>query len=172
MVDNTGSTEAWTEGPGLPPGQGMLPVQTLDDIADAAWGRLLVAEGFVAVKPRVWVRSRLTFARDVFELYAVKGASYVTCCGLSLNFAPHVQSGALRWHRTAKSVALDLRLSLPDPISGLPAAAGMPGQPIDQRYLSLSRLNSASFNEAGGSTLLTARRLGRPGAARPNYHAG
>jgi hypothetical protein len=146
MKDELGPTESWTEGPGLT-AEGMLPVQALNEIADATWGTLLLAEGFVVLKPRLWVRSRLEFARDLFELCAIKSADYVPRCGLSLNFAPHVQSGALRWHRAAKSVVWDLELSLPDPISGLPAAAGTPGQAIDRRYLRLSRLSSTKFNE-------------------------
>jgi hypothetical protein len=120
--------------------EGMLPIEVLNDIANAAWGTLLVAEGFVAVKPRLWVRSRLEFARDVFTLAATKGADYVPSCGLSLNFAPHVQSGVLRWHRTAKSVMVDLSLPLPEPSSGRPGA-------VDQREFRLTRLGSAKLNE-------------------------
>jgi hypothetical protein len=138
MWDEFEPSEFWTAKAATP--EGMLPVEVLNNIADAVYGTLLVAKGFVAVKPRMWVRSRLEFARDVFSLDAVKGASYVPSCGLSLNFAPHVQSGVLRWHRTAKSVISDLSLPLPEPSSGLPGA-------VDQRDFTLTRLGSAKFNE-------------------------
>jgi len=126
----------------------MLAVQVLNEIADATWGKILVGAGFVAVKPMVWVRSRLEFARDVFKLSAGRTADYEARCGLSLNFAPHVQSGALRWHRSAKSVVIDLFLPLipqREPRS-LQSAGASPYVPVDRRDFTPSLLRSAEFN--------------------------
>ena len=131
----------------LPLGK-MLPVQVLNDIADATWGKLLLGAGFVAIKPRLWVRSRLEFARDVFELSAVKGASYVARCGFSLNFVPHVQGGEVRWHRTAKSVVMDLQLPLL-PQHELPwglQPVGTPHPLVSHRGLEPTLLRSPKFN--------------------------
>lgn len=136
--------ERWVAASELPLG-GLLPVQALNDIADATWGAILRGAGFVAVKPRLWVRSRLEFGRDVFSLSAIKGASYAIRCGLSLNFVPHVQSGVLRWHRTAKSVIVDLDLTLREP-QEVEGANDAPYFPTDRRPFTPSLLGSAKFN--------------------------
>jgi hypothetical protein len=123
----------------------MLPVQTFNEIADATWGALLLAKGFVAVRPRLWVRSRLEFGRDVVELCAIKGASFTLRCGLSLNFVPHVQSGVLRWHRTPKSVVVDLNLPLPE-LQELQGANDAPYFARSRLPFTPSLLGSAKFN--------------------------
>jgi hypothetical protein len=44
----------------------------------------------------------------LIKLQALKGASYGLCFGLSLSYLPYPYSPKLKWHRTAKSVNLDL----------------------------------------------------------------
>jgi hypothetical protein len=113
-----------------------IPVAQINEIVEATYGAVLQRAGFVTVGPRQWSRSRLSFARDVFELRPIKGASYVPRCGFSLPFVPHVQSGVLRWHRTPKSVVFDLTIPLADlQVAPSEPPLGQMGNPIVMREL-------------------------------------
>jgi hypothetical protein len=68
----------------------------------------LLPHGFEQVKPFKWVRSTKPDIRDLVEVYALKSAAIAPRWGFSLDFVPHVSSGRVAWHRTAKSSMLDL----------------------------------------------------------------
>jgi hypothetical protein len=58
-------------------------------------------------RPRKWVRARPPI-RDLIEVVAMKGASLIPRWGISLDFVPHVQGDAIRWHRSDKSAIADI----------------------------------------------------------------
>jgi hypothetical protein len=79
----------------------------VNEIVSKVADPLLVPTGFRSTKPRRWVRS-FAPVRHIFEVVAMKGASFVPVWGISLDFVPHVTGERLGWHRTDKSARMDL----------------------------------------------------------------
>jgi hypothetical protein len=83
-----------------------------------AFGSRLLPLGFELSKPRRWVRGSKAPIREVFDVCALKGASYVPRWGFSLDFVPLMWTRPPRWKRTNKSTSFDLCI---DPLDfGLP----------------------------------------------------
>ena len=86
-----------------------IPIEEFNQAVGRTLGSALAENGFEAVAPRRWVRSRHDSIRDVLELQALKGVAYSPAWGFSLDFVPHVTSGGdTKWHRTPKSARFDL----------------------------------------------------------------
>lgn len=85
-----------------------LSASVMNTVFKEIFGPKLAVEGFEPVAPRKWVRSKKKSIREVFEVTAMKGASYSPRWGVSLDFVPHFSGSSLRWHRTPKSSILDL----------------------------------------------------------------
>lgn len=73
-----------------------------------AFGPHLEGAGFVALRPSLWARARGAGITDLFQVQALKGASYGPRWGFSLAWVPHLERGRLRWHRTLKGARFDL----------------------------------------------------------------
>ena len=77
--------------------------------AAGTFGTALAERGLEAIGPRRWGRPGSRSIREVFELQALKGASYTPYWGFSFDFVPHLTGrGEVRWHRTLKSARCDL----------------------------------------------------------------
>ena len=70
----------------------------------------LLADGFQEVDNLKWVRSADQPVRQVLCFLQGKGGVLAPSWGVSLDFVPHVSGSTVKWHRTAKSAMLDLRL--------------------------------------------------------------
>ena len=66
------------------------------------------AIGFQPVKPGLLARSINADITHVVKLRPLKGASCDICFGASLSYVPYPYLPKLRWHRTLKSVNLDI----------------------------------------------------------------
>jgi hypothetical protein len=86
----------------------LVPAPMFKEALQSAFSTRLLSHGFEYQKDLKWVRSVNAPMRELIELYALKGASFAPRWGFSLDFVPHVASGRVRWHRTAKSAELDL----------------------------------------------------------------
>jgi hypothetical protein len=73
-----------------------------------AFDPVLSAVGFAWVADLKWVRNRTPLIRDIVEAYGGRQGRRATRWGVSLDFVPHVEGTAIRWHRTAKSARIDL----------------------------------------------------------------
>lgn len=65
--------------------------------------------GFVLAKRGYWARQIDADICHVIKLDALKGGAYGLSYGLSLSYVPYPYVPKLRWHRSLKSVSLDLR---------------------------------------------------------------
>lgn len=65
--------------------------------------------GFVLAKRGHWARRVNSDICDVLKLDRLKGAGCGMSYGLSLSYVPYPYVPLLKWHRTLKSVSLDLR---------------------------------------------------------------
>lgn len=79
----------------------------IDAIVTGIVQPLLDPAGFTLASRRKWVRARPPI-RQLFQVYATKGASFAPCWAISLDFVPHPKGGGLGWHRTDKSSLGDL----------------------------------------------------------------
>lgn len=86
----------------------LLAAAVVRDALHAAFDSLLRKVGFERPKPLKWVRSTKVPIRELVEILPLKGAAVSARWGYSIDFVPHVSSGRVRWHRTAKSALLDL----------------------------------------------------------------
>ena len=86
----------------------LLSADVFHEALGSAFDLELLRRGFEQAKPVKWVRSNKPALREVIELYWLKSGSAVPRWGFSLDFAPHVVNGAVRWHRTPKSALLDV----------------------------------------------------------------
>ena len=85
------------------------PASVVNAAAADAFGTALAERGLEAIGPRKWGHPGARPIREVFELQALKGASYTPYWGFSFDFVPHlVGEGGIRWHRTLKSARVDL----------------------------------------------------------------
>ena len=85
------------------------PASVVNAAAADAFGTALAEEGLEAIGLRKWGRPGARSIREVFELQALKGASYTPYWGFSFDFVPHLAGeGEVRWHRTLKSARVDL----------------------------------------------------------------
>jgi hypothetical protein len=66
------------------------------------FGSALAHEGFSRVADRKWLRRRSSDIADLFEIQAMKGASYSPLWGFSLSYVPHISGSSLRFHRADK----------------------------------------------------------------------
>jgi len=105
MFDRIKKVFGWRLGFGVTE---LVPSAAFNEALRAAFDSKLGGHGFEAEKGLKWVRSAKPEIRDVIELYSVKGAAAAARWGVSLDFVPHVAAKRVRWHRTAKSAALDL----------------------------------------------------------------
>jgi hypothetical protein len=96
-----------------PPAIEVVPVTELDILFNETFGTALALHGFVSVDRRRWVRSVNAPIRELVIIHELKGGLHTPCWGLSLDFVPHLERGAVRWHSTPGSARLDLRY---DPI--------------------------------------------------------
>ena len=85
-----------------------LKAKDADRILSEHLGAKLVAEGFEAVIARKWVRSTRAPIREVFQINAMKGASFAPAWGISLDFVPHLSGASIKTHRTTKGAVFDL----------------------------------------------------------------
>ena len=76
--------------------------------------------GFERIRPRRWVESVRLPIRTIFEFQALKGDGFSPRWGFSLDFVPILRNGRLRWKRTSKSAAFDLRIDPIDLEAGAP----------------------------------------------------
>jgi aspartyl/asparaginyl-tRNA synthetase len=65
--------------------------------------------GFILAKRGTWARQIDADIFHVIKLDALKGGAYGLSYGLSLSYVPYPYVPQLKWHRTLKSVSLDLR---------------------------------------------------------------
>jgi hypothetical protein len=65
--------------------------------------------GFVLAKRSYWARQIDADIFHVIKLDALKGGAYGLSYGVSLSYVPYPYVPKLKWHRTLKSVSLDLR---------------------------------------------------------------
>lgn len=86
-----------------------VPAAEVDVILSKVFDARLAARGFHKIAPRKWVRSAKPEIREVFQVLAMKGASYSPVWGFSLDYVPHISGASLQWHRTSRSAYLDLR---------------------------------------------------------------
>src|SRR5260370_5627343 len=68
-----------------------------------------VEMGFVLANRGCWARHVDADIFQVIKIDALKGGAYGLSYGLSLSYVPYPYAPKLRWHRTLKSVSLDLR---------------------------------------------------------------
>jgi hypothetical protein len=85
----------------------LVPAAEIDAVTSSIVDPLLTAAGFRVADRRRWVRSMAPI-RHVFQITALKGATFVPRWGISLDFVPHLKGKTLAWHRTEKSALLDL----------------------------------------------------------------
>jgi hypothetical protein len=80
--------------------------------------------GFVFAKRGYWARRIDGDISHVIKLDALKGGAYGLSYGLSLSYVPYPYVPTLRWHRTLRSVRLDLheqpQVHLADPADPAP----------------------------------------------------
>ncbi|MGH2523525.1 MAG: hypothetical protein ACRDH2_13560, partial [Anaerolineales bacterium] len=81
----------------------------MNSIFEEHFGLRLVREGFTRTDDRKWIRRRTNEIADLFQIQAMKGASYSPVWGFSLNYVPHISGESLRSHGTDKSARLDYR---------------------------------------------------------------
>lgn len=65
--------------------------------------------GFALAKMGFWARRIDEDITDVIKLEKLKGSAYGMAYGVSLAYVPYPYTPKLKWHRTLKSVSLDLR---------------------------------------------------------------
>lgn len=65
--------------------------------------------GFVLAKRGYWARQINADIFHVIKLDALKGGAYGLSYGISLSYVPYPYVPKLKWHKTLKSVSLDLR---------------------------------------------------------------
>jgi hypothetical protein len=85
-----------------------VKAEDVDLILQRIFGTALESNGFQPSSRRRWNRSRVPGMRDLFEVAALKGATLSPRWGFSLDFAPHVTPGGVKWHRTGKSAIFDI----------------------------------------------------------------
>ena len=68
--------------------------------------------GFERSSNKIWARRDLAPICHIFSLerYGSTGWKISPAFGLSLDFVPHIENGAVKWHRTVKSARYDLRV--------------------------------------------------------------
>jgi len=89
----------------------MVLAGDVDVLVQHSFGDRLEARGFERVTPRIWVRSAKVPIREVVHIWQLKAGSYLPVGSLSVGTVPHVtSSGAVAWHRTARTVRPDLSL--------------------------------------------------------------
>jgi hypothetical protein len=81
----------------------------INTIFEECFGLPLIRNGFTHVSDRKWIRRRTPDFADLFEIQALKGASYSPLWGFSLNFVPHLSGKNVRFHSTDKSALFDYR---------------------------------------------------------------
>jgi hypothetical protein len=69
----------------------------------------LVEPGFVIAKRGYWARQIDSDIFHIIKLDPLKGSAYGLSYGLSLSYVPYPYVPKVRWHRSLKSVSLDLR---------------------------------------------------------------
>lgn len=79
----------------------------IDALIDESYGAALRSRGFAPARPRHWVRQRVPFAVDLFQVQSLRAAGSPRW-GFSLVFGPEVKTGRLKWHRTAKTAVFDV----------------------------------------------------------------
>jgi hypothetical protein len=84
----------------------------IDKVVAEVFDGPLSNAGFKRVRSGFYVRTRSPEMNDVIEFHRGR-LDVVLVWGPSLNFVPHITNGVenVRWHRTPKSAAIDLRYS-------------------------------------------------------------
>jgi hypothetical protein len=85
-----------------------VPAAEMDVLAREVFGGPLAELAFEEVASRKWVRSAKAPIREIVQLGRGRGGMLVPKWGYSIDFVPHVASGKVRWHRTAKGAVFDL----------------------------------------------------------------
>ena len=94
---------------------------TIDNTIAETFGPVLSKAGFVPVSSRKWVRDRKVPIREIFEVVVMKGATYSTRWGFSLDFVPNFNGRVFKWKRTSKSCLPDLCIDPIDEAGDVPA---------------------------------------------------
>jgi len=103
----------------------------LYDLLQQAIDPVLLPLGFHGVPTRKWVREDKAPIREIFEVQALKGATYTAAWGFSLDFVPQYCKGKLHWKRTSTSCRGDLWIDPtdgPDELSARCMFLNLPGQ--------------------------------------------
>jgi len=82
----------------------------IDELIQGQFAPKLAGSGFTQVKPRRWIRSTKAPIREIVQVVALKGASYIPVWGVSVDFIPHRAGRRFAWHRTERSALFDLRV--------------------------------------------------------------
>ncbi len=85
-----------------------IPIAEFDALLLETIEPPLLAAGFETSGKRRWVRSSSAPVRDVVQVVAMKGLTYGVMWGHSLDYAPRLVKGEVRWHRTARSADIDV----------------------------------------------------------------
>jgi hypothetical protein len=96
----------------------LLSAAERDEILAAHLRERLPAFGLTEITARRWVDGSQPPVKRMFELQLLKGASIGACWGFSLDYVPHISGGRVRWHRSDKTVMLDIivdQRDLPQP---------------------------------------------------------
>lgn len=92
----------------LPPDFEIQTAAVVDGLIDESYGVSLRDQGFAPERRRYWVRQRLPFGFDVFQLQAIGQSALSPRWGFSLAYVPEIRGGRLRWHRTARTPVFDI----------------------------------------------------------------
>ncbi len=97
-----------------------MPPTAFDKMVDDVFGPPLEALGFERSRGRVWVRSRKRPLRELFQLQALKGATYSSRWGFDLDFVLLFRGNRFRSKRTIKGAGFDLIVDPIDPEGEVP----------------------------------------------------
>jgi hypothetical protein len=95
-------------------------LENVDALCATHFSPLLQAAGFAGIHPRRWVRAVKTPVREIFEIQALKGASYSARWGFSLDFVPLYRGRRFKWKRTDKGAEFDICIDPVDESGDVP----------------------------------------------------
>lgn len=95
-------------GPADPTPPEIVPSPVFRDIVRAAFDATLKPIDFDLVTDLKCTKAPTEGIREIVELYALKGFSWMPRWGVSLDYVPRATSSGVAWHRTAKASRIDL----------------------------------------------------------------
>jgi hypothetical protein len=102
------------------------------------FGKPLEKEGFIKINSKKWIRRKNREIFDIFQIQALKAASYLPIWGFSLCFVPKLSGNKLIYYKSEKDTKLDYRY---DPLDYYDNS---------RRELMISRLHGAEKAKQSG----------------------